>query len=1848
MVSKKFLIGFITFIFPIIVCFPVRFVDADEEKQTEFSVQSFAHGAEIENNHSTADFLITFSKSVINNELLFTELPSDAIKVTPAVEGKARWVGFNQIGFFLEEALAPSIDYTFELSTVLNPSSDFVLTGERTFTHSTPPFQVEHAELGFQYDKELKKAKAIGTVTFNYAVNIEGLSEFLSIVTENETEIPYTFQPQNAITKTALIEISDISRVIEGRYLWVQVKKGFKCAGTEIGLKETNILPIVLGEINELRIERENIYDRDGIPTITISFNSDVPLENFRQHVSIVPSVSSQLLETHRAIEIRGNFKCRTAYTVHIKRGLVSETGSILKDSYVKRFEIPDLQPRIRFTNQNLFLPRKGTTDLKLATTNVDRVLFSIAKLSFFDLPILIHNEELEIASRLNEEIIVPFPLKKSLRDAQGGIFKVMVNANHHNVQIEQLLLVTDIGIVTKRTDDVLSVWVNSLDSLDPISEATVQLINRDKKETLLTGKTDAAGFLKFSSGADKIAQEASPLLTNASLLLTVSKGDDFSFLQLSSYHLSTSAFNVSGAPFLTEGYEAFLYTERKVYRPGETVNLVGIVRDKYSKAPASLPIRVEILTPYDSVFKEFQTQTGPEGACEIQIPFSAATPTGSYSARMWVDKKQIGGGSFQIEDFIPERMKVSVAVDKDVYMLGDEINLEVKAMNLFGTPAVGRKVSAYYALQAVPYTPPEKWRSFTFSDPTRTFEHDGVSLDEAITNVDGKATYQITLPEGLKPPSSLNVNIGATVQEPGGRSVTNSKWASVHPYSHYVGLKRPQSGTVKLNEKATFDYISIDPEGNTVPGRTLKATISAISQSRRSRQRSSPIATELESYTLTSTAEIANFSFTPTAYGVHRVAIEDVESGAKVSMQFFVSEWGGVPWSGESPEKLEMTLDKTAYRPGEAAKLHIKAPFPGKVLLTIEQEKVLSYQTFMVKDSTAAVTIPVKNTYAPNVYLSALLIRSTTSLGKHASARAFGIVPLKLDAEPRKLQVEIDAPKQTRSHREVEIKFRVRGESEGKPYRVSIAAVDEGILQLTNTETPEPHAYFYQQRRLETSANEFYTAIMKSNRFPIKPIESLADLTTLMLYEEGLPALMQARASMAISDYTGYVGAGIAGGRRINRSSAIRVKPVSLWSGLMTTDANGDGSVRFKIPQFNGTLRIMAVAFAGTDYGSGTGQIQVREPVVLTPTFPRFLSGGDRIRVPISVYNGTSESGNFTVKLDASGPVQLLAEDGSIDHVVIAQGNSLQKEMEIAADKEGQLYFDVIAHDAVGIVTFNLSATGNGEEIQSAPVQLPLRSAAPPVTKTGQGIVRAGEPADFIFPSNLRADTSEFMLTVSPLPTVRFAGGLRYLIQYPHGCLEQTTSRIFTLLHLSELARIVEPALAADGKIDEYIDVGIAKLEDMLQPEHYFAYWQGRWQGRAYINNWSSIYASHFLVEARKAGYKVPETVYNRMLEGLRRQAKRAGSIHRPNEKADSYDLSRAAYACYVLAAAGQPEKPVMHYLNNNRLSELHDYSQFQLAGAFALSGNLKMALSMLPDSVDLEKEARRDTGRNFDSPIRAQAIMLDVLIEVKADHPAIPKLVESLTDAASKGQRWGTTQENAFAFLALGKFLKKQPNQKFTGTISQNGEHLANFDSTGAQHIGSDWDGAQIALKVQGKGTCYFYWEAFGISRDSYIEEYGRELQINRRYLTTDRTRVKNVFQQGELIIAEISVKALTSDLENVVIVDMLPAGFEVENPRLVSSARGLWGERSAPRAAGGQASQRQQQDFRPDYIDIRDDRLILYGSLRYQQQQKFYYPLRVVTQGTFTVPPIAAEAMYDPSKAAVASSGTVQVTK
>ena len=1461
----------------------------------------------------------------------------------------------------------------------------------------------------------------------------------------------------------------------------------------------------------------------------------------------------------------------------------------------------------------------------------------------------------LDVPPQLNEEVTTPISLEAYLSDEHVGIFKVVArNADRQWDSAHQWVLVTDLGISAKRAGDKLYVWVKSLATGAPVPAARVKLIS-DNNQTLLSGTTNWAGFAEFTEVTEK-TEDFIPYM------ITVAKRDDLAFIQLDRHEIATADFDIAGPAYLQKGYEAFLYTSRGVYRPGETVQLAGIVRRAKQAIPEPLPTRIEVLAPDGRIIRELRQHLNKNGACDVKIPIPDYALTGNYIAKMKIADRVVGGVQFQVEEFMPDRMKVAVTVDKSSYKLGEALDIEVKATNLFGPPAVGRKVQASCQLIAVPFVvsdenlPPDteatQWRSFVFGN-TKKFESQRIELGESKTDTEGKALYQFTIPATLKAPSLLNGILTATVSEIGGRAVTASHRVVIHPYSHYVGIRRATTGVVKINQPLRFDYVAVNDEMAAAPGRALKLSLHKVHWNTILRQNaagryeyvSEPQTTEVKTYDLTSAETAQTVTLTPSDYGEYRVRLADIESTATAEIAFYVSGWRNAPVSMEHPTRLDLTLDKLAYRPGETAKLNIKAPFPGTLLLTVERDRVLSHRTIAMQENTATVSIPVRDSYKPNVYLSGTLIRAipTDTIVQPDNksllpARAFGVVPLKIDATRRRLSIEMSL-KQTnnagrtediplfadydpqseavvRPNSEVSIAFEVHGRRSWQKYDVCIAAVDEGILTLTDFQTPNPHDFFYQQRGLKTRSFDLYGGILPE----------IADVTD--------------------NSSTGGDGALARqlGRKRLNTSGIRRVKPVSLWSGFVRTDGNGRGTVQFEIPQFNGKLRLMAVAFAGADYGASEASLIVREPIVLTPTFPRFLAGGDQIRVPVTLFNGTGENAEFTVKLQAAGDVQLLsASDTHTPETVPENGSEkpphpptspplheLSIEKGVDAGTEAQVFFDIRIQDAIGEVNFNLSAEGNAETTQ-IDVKLPLRSVAPPVTQTGHGMVRAGEPADFILPSNLIGNSSEFSLTLSPFPNVAFADSLRYLVRYPHGCLEQTTSKVFPLLYFSDLARSVEPMLAAEDSVDYYITAGITKLESMLMSNDQFSYWPGG----TYVNPWSSIYASHFLVEARKAGYEVADRVYDAMLEGLKIQAKFSPDTEGNNDaKKVKRKIALATYASYVLAAAGQPDRGTMHYLKNRGASSLSNYSHFQLAGAFALSGELETALSMLPVSVALSfngKGTQRETGGTFNSPVRAQAIMLDVLAEVNENHPSIPMLVKNLSEAASDGNRWRTTQENAFAFLALGKIMKKQTDRDYTGTLKLNGEHFADFDATETRYTDEDWDGARVQLTLEGEGNCYYYWSAFGIQRDSFIEEYARELQVRRRYFNKDGESLTGTFVHGDLIVAEITVKALTTNLENVVVVDMLPTGFEIENPRLESRAGIPW---------------LKAQGFKPDYLDIRDDRLIFFGTFPRQRERKFYYALRAVTQGEFTLPPIAAEAMYDPTKSAVAGSMDIKV--
>ena len=785
-------------------------VQGNMRARTRYSVKTFTPQGEVP---QWVDFSITFSEAIIDKSRIGTEVPAEALRFTPAVQGSARWIARDRVGFFLDAPLAPAAQYTVQLTPELNPSETFLLTGQKEFKFATDPFAVQQARMEFTSDDAREHATGFGTIAFNYPVTILDLKAHLSIELDDETEIPYQIETNTATARTVKFETKRIKRGNADREIKIKIEKGFKCTGGKIGLEKSSVTPVILRGRGTLGVTYSDVWESDGTPYISVSFSAPVLSDAIEPYIELTPAVAYQVTSDYRNVQIHGNFKRRTTYTLKIRRGLTARNDAVLKQDYMTRLKIPDIRPQLRFLGDGFFLARKGQLNLGLTTINIKRVKLNIEKVFANNLIYVsklerwsrwssnlgkpIHTEELAIPSQLNEEVTTPISLEEYLSDEHVGIFKVVArNAEREWDSAHQWVLITDLGISAKRTGDRLYVWVRSLATGSPVPTARVKLIS-DNNQTLLEGTTNWAGYVEFTDVTEK-TEDFTPFM------ITVAKRDDLAFIQLNRHEIATADFNIAGSAYLQKGYEAFLYTSRGVYRPGETVQLAGIVRGPKQVTPQPLPTRIEVLSPNGRIMRELRLQTNKSGACDVQIPIPDYALTGNYIAKMRIADRVVGRVQFQVEEFMPDRIKVAVTADKSTYKLGEELDIEVSAINLFGPPAVGRKVETSCELEAVPFVKKDtvpgasatQWDSFVFGNTRSNFEKQRIGLGEAKTDAAGKAYYQFTIPETLKAPSLLNGTLTATVSEAGGRSVTASHRVVIHPYSHYVGSDEQRRGT--------------------------------------------------------------------------------------------------------------------------------------------------------------------------------------------------------------------------------------------------------------------------------------------------------------------------------------------------------------------------------------------------------------------------------------------------------------------------------------------------------------------------------------------------------------------------------------------------------------------------------------------------------------------------------------------------------------------------------------------------------------------------------------------------------------------------------------------------------------------------------------------------------------------------------------------------------------------------------------------------------------------------------------------------------------------------------------------
>lgn len=1746
----------------------------------------------------TTNFTIQFSDDMISDSLINIEPEKAPVEFNPAIPGKFQWISTDKIRFYPDIKLQPSTEYQANVLPRFTTDYGFILKGRRDYHFSTPRFSVKHATLMYEFIPDIRdKAGLIATIEFNYAVEPSEAAKYISIRYQDGEEIPYNLETTLA---GSLIQMraEKVERSKEDKKIQLLIREGLKCMDGNLGLAKDYITPLILPGQNDLKIEMIiPVFTLDDQPFIRLICSLPIQSAGIENFISINPPIDFTISAVSRYVDLQGNFKPDSAYDVTIRQGLKAVDGSCLKKDFFTSIKMEQdlIEPQISFKGNGFFLARRGNMNVGLSTINLENVEVELEYVYQNNLVHLLNAIDdlaqtsdcwykLDAFGRLidcfdvtvqnipNQEIVTPISLEKYIKTGEPGIFRViaMDKENRWN-RVGQWVISTDIGLIVKKSGNDLWIWANSLTSLKPIESAEISLYSQNN-QVLQTVKTDYNGIAVIKS-YPKIEQDLAPFL------IVARNQSDFSFLELTRRLVSTTDFDVSGNPFLINGFEAYLYGERGVYRPGETAHMAVIVRGESISVPVSFPIRFRIEAPDKKIMEEQRSRLNEQGMAEFSLKIPVDAKTGTYAASLLIgENDEIGRTWFSVEEFVPDRIKVALDVNQPDYLAGQEVNLTVTGMTLFGPPAAHYRMEADLEIETIPFSHP-RWKSFVFEDLTRSFSSLREKLSEEPLDKDGQAHLTYTIPTNLNPPSALRGIASATVLETGGRGVTSYKTFMIYPYLSYVGLRKLQEGYEVPQQETIMEFVVVNPQGEAVSGHEVEiffyrmvwqSVLRRDEYSGQYKYCSEEVEELADHFSLTSSNQSQKFKVKPDDYGKFRVYAKDKKSGAGTSIEFYASGWGYAPWAMENPSRIEIDVEKASYQVGEKAKIQIKAPFGGKLLVTVEREKVLYYKILTMSENTAVVEIPIRNEYKPNVYVAAYVIQSIDKSEQDAPIRAFGVAPLQVNTDQHRLKVDLQAPAEIRPNTSLTVGYQVTGHGL-KPIYLTIAAVDEGILQLTDFQTPDAHNFFYGKKCLSLDSYDNYSVLLPE----IRSLSFSGD------------ADLEARRKKHLSPI-----------------SIQRIKPIAFWSGLLQVNQLGIGKISMNLPQFNGTLRLMATAVENENFGLSEKKIIVRDPIIIRPTFPRFLSSGDVWYLPVNLYNSTGSGGEFSVTLKTQGPIALL--DQNIQHVYL---NDKQ---------EKSLSFKLKAENSTGTITLTLQCKGNGEKTQIEET-LPLRSPVPFTTLTGSGSLTEKQSADFSLPADWVEGAVDFSLTVSALPGIRFSRSLQYLLQYPHGCLEQTTSRLFPLLYFDEIARLAEPELFQKNGADYFLEEGIKKLESMQLTSGAFSFWSGG----DYVNNWGCVYASHFLVEARKAGHIVSDRVYSRMLDALRQY-----TLNFPIW--EHHALETAVYAVYVLALAREPERSAMLYMKNSLKDQMADYSLFQLAGAFAASGDGTTAMSMIPGSITPDHTQKSESGGNFNSSVRSQAIILDVLSQINPGHPGVPVLVKNLTQAADRNGHWGNTQENAWAFLALSKILQKHGNPDFTGKITLSTQPYGDFDFKGKTFQAKDWAGKSVRLSISGQGTCYYQWTAEGIPSTLQVDDYDHDLVIRRRYLNENGAAVSyQQFTQGELVIAEITIQPLFENLDQVAVIDMIPAGFEIENSRLQSRKAITWmGE----------------DVYNPDYLDIRDDRLILFGDFQQGKNVKFYYGLRAVTIGQFILPPIRGEAMYMPAKASVSSGGRI----
>ncbi len=1782
---------------------------------------------------SSSEYIrVRFNHRIVDQNRVNVPLKLPVFRFSPKISGHAIWQDQETLAFVPDHPLKLGQAYTGKLDL----AALFPTGRQHALKTVALAFEVAKRELvrldgDFVAGQSGKASEAAfeGTVDFTEPIGINPVKKAFSLKLDGRT-VHATWmirEDQKRFTFT----IPGISRGKKARILSIAVHPEPLEISSEI--KKT----FTLEPVTAFKISRFQQLERGGLGIAIIFSDRLDNKQDINGFISVSPAVRFSMKKSRKKILLSGAFKPGQEYAITVRQGIRSIWGGHLQADTTHHVTFHNLKPAIEFVKEGIFLPSSNHRQLRFSAVNVRRVKVTVQRIFSSTLGqylqvanvnagksrndnfnesdrvgVKIAEKNISLSGKLNDKEQYALDLSQLIRKGKLGMFLVSVSFQREDMipetkagrygeytdwdndpkgpgyiwrhgTIYKPVLLTDIGFTHYCAGKHHVIIATSLVSGNPLGGVTVELRSY-QDQVIQTAVTNREGKAEFANVTQKV------------YYVRGKYRNDTAFLLDSAMQWDTSSFDTGGNEVNRDNLRAFLFTDRGVYRPGDEVHLSLIVRNETGTFPENHPVSLKLINPRQQVALETSLRKGKDGFYVFVFKTLESDPTGVWQANVTAGSRTFVH-PIRIETVVPYKLKVQLKASPGTLTPEDKkLALTLKANYLFGTPASGLKATVNITLQ--------KGQAGFKTFPGYRFVNETINFRSVTTQVfnhplprSGIAKFSWTVPENITAPGPLTATIEARVLEKGGRANRNTLLVPVHPFRYYVGLRRPEFeyGYARTGQPFTVNTVLVNTRGKAVAGHPVQWRLYRNDRfwwweyrNRAAFQlkfKSDVNTEEVSSGEITSASLPVPIKITPTESGEYYL---EVRHGDGHTAGFFFSAyaWGESASGGKTAGILPLRSDRPNYHPGDVAIVSFPTPKTGTLVYTVlKGNDILQTRVLEVSssDNKTQINIPVTAEMTPNAYVAISVIQPHDQTLNDRPMRLYGVLPLMVSDPSTHPGLSIEAPAELKPGKTFRVTVQT---SDHDPAQLVVAVVDEGLLGLTGFTTPDPWNFFYHRERLSALISDVFPWVIGANRGDPFSVFSVGGDMRL--------AMTAARQ------------------RKKEEGKRRRFRPVDLFRGPVSTDSSGKAVLTFKMPEYIGAVRIMAIAAAGKHYASAEKTVPVKKELMILPTLPRVVHPGDTIEVPVTVFGMKKGIGPVTIEIKTSGTAKV-------------SGPSTRN-ISFADPGEKDVSFTLKIRKALGNADISITAKSAGAtsthraQLQSLPV-------SPRLYEWKTIPVKPGQTVKLKIPDKGMPGSNHARIVIRKRAELNIGHRLNWLIHYPYGCVEQTTSAAFPQLYLNVLSQLTPKQ---EKRADKIINRTIERLRKFQLPSGGMSYWPGN----SYLSPWGTNYAGHFLLEAKKKGYHVPDDML-------------ANWIRFEKDRAESTldDMTTRTYRLYLLALAGKGDRGAMNLIRENALNKLSDTQKWLLAAAYKLSG--------MPDSAsDILKKSgttvslSREMGKTYGSTLRNQAILLELATQFQNWRVADQKY--SLIAKQLSSKNWMSTQTAAYALLALGKYVEATRVQngkpdRLIGEISLPDGSEKKFD-TDALSTGFDLEkgfGRSITLHISKavplkQVYAVIEWNGIPISPAASITPMAAGMTVKVEFLNENGMPIDPVsIKQGTVFWGHFSVKRKGAGaIDNVVLEQMLPTGWEIENTRLSGESLPQWAEK--------------WQTGNAQYTDIRDDRIRWFFTLPGHRNMDFLVKLNAVSIGKFILPPTVSQDMYDKQTRAVVPGGFVTVTR